>query len=700
MTRALLLLSTEAKSLSMLSLGLLHALDRQGVRVAYFKPIARAKNAHRGSGTCSADRSCALVARHQADVPSVEPLPRDRAEDLCTTERESELEAWLLERYEELSGRADTIIIEGVLDDDATLAHELNQTIAGCLAPSIAVLQNVGELPDEDVLEALELFCKPYRAAGLDILGVFLNCVPEERLRAPGSRLGPFQLLGCFPFVEALTEPRVVDLMRHLDASVIAGEGGLGRRVRRSQIAAMTVANALAVVEDHSLLITGGDRDDIVLAAAAWGIAADRGPLSGLVLSGGLRPSPDTLRLIEAVDTETLPVLSVPFDTYETAARVRSYRSCLEVDDTDKAQLAMRVIAEGLAREVLLEALAAEPEQRLSPAAFRFRIAREAIAADRCIVLPEGDEPRTLAAAGYVLEHRLARLILLGDVEKIRAAAQKAGAEIAGAELIDPARSELRQRFAEEYTALRAHKGMTLPHALDLMLDTVYFGTMMVHNDLADGLVSGAVHTTAHTIRPAFEIIKTSPGYSVVSSVFFMCLRDRVLVYGDCAVNPDPSAEQLAEIAIQSARTARAFGVEPKVAMLSYSTGTSGSGREVEKVRKATARARALDPTLVIDGPLQYDAAAVVDVAAQKAPDSPVAGHATVLIFPDLNAGNTTYKAVQRSADAIAVGPVLQGLKKPVNDLSRGSLVEDIIYTIAITALQARQIAEAATEAR
>jgi phosphate acetyltransferase len=258
---------------------------------------------------------------------------------------------------------------------------------------------------------------------------------------------------------------------------------------------------------------------------------------------------------------------------------------------------------------------------------------------------------------------------------------------IQGLEIWSP--ETVKEGLVEPLVALRKHKGLSEDMARDHLSDRVVLGTMLLQQGQVDGLVSGAVHTTADTIRPALSLIRTAPGNSLVSSVFFMLLPDRVLVYGDCAINPTPTAEQLAEIALQSAESAAKFGLEPRVAMISYSTGSSGGGADVEKVRKATEIAKAKNPQLLIDGPLQYDAAIMPDVALSKAPDSPVAGKANVFIFPDLNTGNTTYKAVQRSANALSIGPMLQGLNKPVNDLSRGALVEDIVYTIALTAIQA-----------
>ena len=338
---------------------------------------------------------------------------------------------------------------------------------------------------------------------------------------------------------------------------------------------------------------------------------------------------------------------------------------------------------------VLDRARQARETRPVTPLLFQRRLLDEARAVDQRIVLPEGTEPRIVRAAADVLRTGGARLILLGDPEAVRQVATSEGVDISDADIVDPTNDPLRERFADEYAELRAKKGITREQAHDRVADVSYFGTMMVRDSLADGMVSGAVNTTAHTIRPAFEVIRTTPGVSLVSSVFFMCLPDRVLAFGDCAVNPNPTAPQLADIAIASAVTAEQFGLDPRVALLSYSTGTSGTGPDVDLVKEATAILHEKAPGLCADGPLQFDAAVAESVARSKAPGSPVAGRANVLIFPDLSAGNAGYKAVQRTAGALAIGPVLQGLNRPVNDLSRGALVEDIVNTILITAIQA-----------
>jgi len=434
------------------------------------------------------------------------------------------------------------------------------------------------------------------------------------------------------------------------------------------------------------LVVTPGDRDDVILATC---LAASNGvPLAGLLLGSDFTPDQRIMALCQGALQSGLPVMTVATNSYDTAANLDRMNKEIPIDDNERAERVTEFVASHLDHAWLESRCETPRELRLSPSAFRYQLVQRASAANKRIVLPEGAEPRTVQAAAICQRRGIARCVLLAKPEEVEAVAKAQGIELPeGLEIIDPA--VVRERYVEPMVELRKGKNLNAPMATAQLEDTVVLGTMMLALDEVDGLVSGAINTTANTIRPAFQLIKTAPGYNLVSSVFFMLLPDQVLVYGDCAVNPEPNAAELAEIAMQSAASARAFGIEPRVAMISYSTGDSGTGAEVEKVREATRLAQAAEPGLLIDGPLQYDAAAIESVGRQKAPNSLVAGRANVFIFPDLNTGNTTYKAVQRSADCISVGPMLQGLRKPVNDLSRGALVDDIVYTIALTAIQA-----------
>ncbi|MBU0961898.1 MAG: phosphate acetyltransferase, partial [Proteobacteria bacterium] len=462
------------------------------------------------------------------------------------------------------------------------------------------------------------------------------------------------------------------------------------RIVKQFKIAAMTVEHFLGHIEDGDLIIVPGDRDDIVLASLSALQSINYPNLAGILLTGGFLPGPNTMRLLEGRNL-TMPLLSVKTDTYTTTRNADGVPALINPEDDRKIALALGLFETHVNGEQIREmAKLTTTPTTVTPVMFEYSLFERARSAKKNIILPESSDERILRATEILLRRNVVDVTLLGNPDNIKALSASLGLDLKGASIIDPVNSEHTETFIKDFYELRKHKNMTLDGARDVMSNSAYFGTMMVHQGLADGMVSGAIHTTADTIRPALQIIKTSAGISVVSSVFLMCLDTRVLVYGDCAVNPDPNAAQLAEIAISSADTATMFGIEPRVAMLSYSTGASGTGADVEKVRQATAIAREKRPDLLIEGPIQYDAAIEPSVALTKMPDSPVAGRATVFIFPDLNTGNNTYKAVQRSSGAVAIGPVLQGLKKPVNDLSRGCLVADIINTVAITAIQAQ----------
>jgi phosphate acetyltransferase len=433
-----------------------------------------------------------------------------------------------------------------------------------------------------------------------------------------------------------------------------------------------------------SVLITPSDRSDVILGVAM--AALNRIPMAGLVLTGDFDPEESVMELCRPAWETGLPVLHVPTNSWETASLLGRMSTEIPTDDLERIQMAMDHVARHTDTDWIVEHSSMPVESRLSPAAFCYRLNQMAGAANRRIVLPEGEEPRTVRAAALCAERGIARCLLLGNPEKVRQVAGKQGIDLPGGiEILDPA--SVRDRYVDRLVEMRKAKGLTPAAAAELLEDPIWVGTMMLAGGEVDGLVSGAVHSTANTIRPALQVIKTKPGVKAVSSVFFMCMPEQVFIYGDCAVNPDPDAETLADIAVQSAESAMNFGITPRIAMISYSTGSSAGGADVDKVREATALVRARRPDLVIDGPLQYDAASIPEVAAQKAPGSPVGGQATVFIFPDLNTGNTTYKAVQRSAGVISIGPMLQGLNRPVNDLSRGALVEDIVYTIAMTAI-------------
>ncbi len=697
----LLILSTTATGgKTTVALGLIELLTNAGRQVAYFKPVAQRQVYPSDQDR---DRDKAISATVFSELSSMSPtesLSLQEAYDYFAAGRSDYFAERVIELYQTISPEADVVVVEGMQYDDtaAALAFEVNVRLAHSLtADTILVVDahNRGTQAISDV----ESLVSSYREEGVNIGGVILNKVPTDsagNVTLPDDVTRALQdhnlkLFGVVPFVRKISAPRVRDLVEPLKAKVLRGEEHLVRRVSRPIILAMHAENAVQHLQEGDLVIVPGDREDILMMTHLYEQALDRPNLAGIVLTVGYEPPEPIMSLLDNQHASTLPILLVETDTYETSSLIQRKRVYIEEDDWEKIRWTVELIVEHLNQQDILSYLDIPARDVVSPAAFRYSIMERAKGMNSTIVLPEGDEPRTLQAAAIILERDIAKIVLLGDRAAILEEARRVNANISKAEIITPASSELFGSFVEELVELRKAKGMSETQAADLLHDNVYFGTMMLHRGLVQGLVSGAVHTTANTIRPAFQIIKTKPNAALVSSVFFMLLNDRVWVFGDCAVVPNPNAQELAQIAVQSYHTSIAFGLNPRVALISYSTGTSGEGEDVDKVRQATELARQMEPEMLVDGPLQFDAAAIPDVAAKKAPNSPVAGQANVFIFPDLNTGNTTYKAVQRSGDYISIGPVLQGLRKPVNDLSRGAMVDDIVYTIAVTAIQSSQ---------
>ena len=689
--------------LTSVSLGVVRALDRVGLRLGFCKPIAQ--------NTDGIERSTRFI-RETTQLHPPEPMPISQAENLVLRGKQAQLLEEVLERVDKVAAGVQVIVVEGLVSTpEQPFTATINTEIVRSLDAEV-ILVTAAEEPAA-LSERLEHAARPYGGtADAKVLGAVVNKLgaparvawsqdelapqaagapsAEELTRqCPVFQQENFRLLGAIPWQQQLVSPRVSDVANSLGAAVLNRGEMERRRINEVSLCARSIANMTHRLKPETLLITPGDRDDIILAAC---MAALNGvPIAGLLLTGGIEPNPRIMKLCEKALATGLPVLLVDTNSYVTVARTAALELEVPVDDIDRIENVMDAVADHLDVVWLKDRLAIELEPRMSPAAFMYQLVARARKAGKRIVLPEGDEPRTIQAAIACQERGIARCVLLGRPEEVRRQAEMQGLGFPEQlDVVDP--DEIRRQYIRPLVALRRHKGMTVPLAAQHLEDNVVLGTMMLAQDKVDGLVSGAVHTTANTIRPALQLIKTRPNVKLVSSVFFMCLPEQVLVYGDCAINTDPNAEELADIAIQSAESALAFGIEPRVAMISYSTGTSGEGKDVEKVREATGIARSLRPDLLIDGPLQYDAASVPEVASVKAPESRVAGRATVLVFPDLNTGNTTYKAVQRSAGVVSIGPMLQGLRKPVNDVSRGALIDDIIYTIALTAIQAEQV--------
>ncbi|RPJ35338.1 MAG: phosphate acetyltransferase [Verrucomicrobiaceae bacterium] len=703
--------------LTSVCLGVVRALDRRGIRVGFCKPITQ-----NHSVTGESDPSVLFIQTTMGRTPP-ESIPIQQADDYVREEHIDDLMERVVEKVSEAGEDADVVIVEGLLPAEGrTFNNRLNRLMASSLDAEVILVTTLGEETPEQFERKVETLAALY--GGIDnpkLIGCIINKIGKpieesktglvpivdssadgngaeitsaeeaaaaiERLLAGTSLFtsGQFELLGTIPANSKLKAYRTSDVARHLNAEVISAGDMASRRVYSMALCARTVSHIHHVFAPGALLIMPADREDVIIGAA---LAALNGvALAGIVLTGDTPLNPGILGLCHRAFETGLPVLKVRTGSYQTALNISRVNAEVPPDDTERMNLVMDYIARSISGQKLENRCKVDLVVRMSPAAFRHKLASRARELNRRIILPEGSEPRTIQAAVACCQRRIARCVLLGDPAEIRRVAAANGVTLPDEiEILDA--SALRQRYVAPLMEMRKSKNLNEHDAKEALEDNVMLGTMMLAMGEVDGLVSGAVHSSANTIRPALQLIKTHPGARVVSSVFFMCLPEQVLVYGDCAVNPNPDAEALADIAIQSAETAEQFGIPARVALISYSTGESGSGDDVEKVRQAAAIAKSLRPDLLLDGPLQYDAAAIAEVAATKAPDSPVAGNATVFVFPDLNTGNTTYKAVQRSANLISIGPVLQGLRKPVNDLSRGALVDDIIYTIAVTAIQ------------
>ncbi|MFH9982783.1 phosphate acetyltransferase [Streptomyces sp. NPDC017179] len=667
-------------------LGVMELLTRQVDRVGVFRPLV-----HDGP-----DRLFELLrARYRLpqDPATVYGLDYREASALQAEQGTDELVSALVDRFHLVARDYDVVLVLGTDFADTQLPDELslNARLANEFGASVLPVVGGRRQSAESVLAETRNAYRAYDGLGCDVLAMVTNRVAREDRDEIAEQLAGRLPVPCWvvPDEPALSAPTVAQITQVLDGRVLLGDdSGLARDALDFVFGGAMLPNLLKALTPGCLVVTPGDRADLVIGSLA-AHSAGTPPIAGVLLTLNEAPRQEILTLAGRLAPGT-PVVSVPGNSFPTAERLFSLEGKLNAATPRKAETALGLFERYVDTADLSKRVSAPSSDRVTPMMFEHQLLEQARRDRRRVVLPEGTEERVLHAAEVLLRRGVCDLTLLGPAEVIRKKAADLGIDLGDAQLIDPATSDLRDAFAERYAALRAHKGVTVELAYDVVSDVNYFGTLMVQEGLADGMVSGSVHSTAATIRPAFEIIKTRSDASIVSSVFFMCLADKVLVYGDCAVNPVPDAEQLADIAIQSAATAARFGVEPRIAMLSYSTGDSGSGADVDKVREATELVRLRRPDLMIEGPIQYDAAVEPSVAATKLPGSEVAGQATVLIFPDLNTGNNTYKAVQRSAGAVAVGPVLQGLRKPINDLSRGALVPDIVTTAAITAIQAQ----------
>ncbi|MBV5318029.1 MAG: phosphate acetyltransferase [Desulfobulbaceae bacterium] len=677
------------------TLGVMELLSRRIDHIGFFRPITP------GNGKDDNDINL-IKQRYNINISYDEMagISHDEARALIAGGEERQLFREIVRKFSEVRKKCDFLLCEGpnIVSMSEAFDYDISIRIARELGVPTLHVANGQNRTALEILENIQVAEKIYEQHQCPLLAIFINRIDPALLAAAEAEIrrshqNKSYRLDFLPEMAGFSMPTMEEITEALGARHFTGpRKGLQRDVHAIKVAAMSPANYIDFLEKDDLVITPGDRPDIIFATLG-SIASRNYPSPvGMLLSGGMEPSPSMVRLLDGIDDLALPIYIVPNDTYLTAMRAGEVKGTLRPNNQQKTARALGVFESHVDTNGLEQQVIETVSTTMSPLMFEYSLFQRARGDRKHIVLPEGCEERILQAAEILRAREVVDLTLLGEEKVIRNRAAALGLKLQDVAIIDPKTSPLRDEFIETLHQLRQHKGFTLDYARDAINDVSYFGTMMVHTNRADGMVSGAVHTTQHTIRPAFQIIRTRPEVLVVSSVFFMCMDTRVLVYGDCAVNPNPNSEELAEIAIRSAETAAMFHIEPIVAMLSYSSGSSGQGEDVERVRQAVLLARQRRPDLKIDGPIQYDAAIDVAVAHEKMPESEVAGRASVFIFPDLNTGNNTYKAVQRSSGAVAIGPVLQGLNKPVNDLSRGCLVPDIVNTVAITAIQAQAV--------
>lgn len=696
MTNSLYIATTEPYTgKSLVSLGITDLTLRRTSKVGIFRPVIAPRSPQ------ERDKNIDLLLSHfdlDLEYEDTYAFVSREVTDLVGQGHYDKVLDKIIEKYKALESQCDFILCIGsdLEGGAAALEFDFNADVAKNLGCPVLIVTSAADRDVATVVSSIRATLDAFLERGCQVLGMIVNRANLDsfvELRATLKEELPDDniVLSAIPAHRVLSSPTLKEIADQLNAEILFGGDQLDKLAYRYLVIAMQLENYLTHLTENALLITPGDRSDVILSALQAHQSHCYPQISGILLSGGLKPAPSVVRILDGLRT-MVPILSVQTDTFDTATQVSAVRSYITAENRAKIDLSLELFEEFVDIQALESQISSIQPRGLTPRMFIYNLIQQAKSDKQHIVLPEGNDERILKAAEVLLNRDIVDLTLLGNPAEVTRLIQRLGLDLPQdrVPIIEPQDSPRFREYVETLVELRKHKGMNLDTATDLMCDVSYFGTMMVYKGHADAMVSGAAHTTLHTIRPALQFIKARPGFSVVSSVFFMCLDDEVLVYGDCAVNPDPTAEQLAEIAISSADTARTFGIEPRVAMLSYSSGESGVGEDVEKVRQATLLARERRPDLMLDGPMQYDAAVDMGVAEKKMPGSQVAGQATVFVFPDLNTGNNTYKAVQRETGAIAIGPVLQGLKKPVNDLSRGCTVEDIINTVAITAIQAQ----------
>ena len=697
MSKAIYIATTEPNSgKSIVSLGLMQLLLGKAAKVGYFRPII--DDIEPGS----IDNHINTISTFfKLDIPFEDAYAFTRSEviRMKNEDRDDEIISKIIEKYKAVEERFDFVLVEGTSfsGEGTIIEFDINMIISKNLGiPAIILASGVGKTLD-GLVGNLQIAYDSFDDKGVQVLAIIANKVQPENIplvvEGLEKQLPATVLVGAIPLNPILSNPSVKEINDTLKGEVLFGEMYMNNRVDGFSVGAMQLRNYLINLKQNGLVITPGDRADIILGALQANISANYPAVSGIVLTGELRPEDAICKLIEGL-SDVVPILSVEGGTFAIANSIGAIKSKIYAENTEKIKTSISDFEKYISTDILAERLITFQADGITPRMFQYNLLKRAKTHKKHIVLPEGRDERILIAAKQLIDSEAVNITLLGDKQQLTdtLASLDLTLNLEKINIINPVDSPHFEEYATTLFEMRKHKNVDLTMARDLMTDVSYFGTMMVHKGHADGMVSGAIHTTQHTILPALQFVKTRPGVSLVSSVFFMCLPDRVVVFGDCAINPNPTAQQLAEIAISSADTSTAFGIEPRIAMLSYSSGASGIGEDVDRVRQATELVKQKRPDLKVEGPIQYDAAVDATVAKNKMPDSQVAGKATVFIFPDLNTGNNTYKAVQRETGALAIGPMLQGLNKPVNDLSRGCTVDDIFNTVVITAIQAQGI--------
>lgn len=695
MKKAIYIATSEANSgKSIVTLGLMRMLLGKTAKVGYFRPII--DNVKKGKKD---NHINTIITHFQLDINPNDAFAFTRGEfiNMRNNGKEGEIFNTIISKYKALEEKNDFMLVEGSDFSGEGMAIELdaNILIAKNLGiPAIIVSSGVGKTLDQ-FIDGLHLAYDSFKEKEVEVLAVIANKVQEKNIeivkKGVEKNLPKDVSVNVIPLIASLNNPTLKEIAKAIDAKILFGKEHINNQTSSFKVGAMQLRNYLTQLEENCLIITPGDRADIILGALQANISSNYPAISGIVLTGGILPEEPIIRLIEGLP-QIVPILSVKEGTFDVANKIGAVRSHMYAENKEKINTSLITFDKYVEVDKLNEKLITFKSSGITPRMFQYNLLKRAKKVRKHIVLPEGNDDRIITAAARLVEMDVVDLTILGEKDKIEDKINRLGLklDLNKIKIINPIESEYYKDFSNTLFELRKNKGLTIDMAEDFMGDVSYFGTMMVYKGLADGMVSGAAHTTQHTIKPALQFIKTKPGVSVVSSIFFMCLADRVSVFGDCAINPNPTSEQLAEIAISSADSSINFGIEPKIAMLSYSSGASGKGEDVDKVRRATEIIRDKRPDLKVEGPIQYDAAVDASIGKSKMPDSEVAGQANVLIFPDLNTGNNTYKAVQRETGALAIGPMLQGLNKPVNDLSRGCTVEDIFNTVILTAIQAQ----------